>query len=130
MLELEYFVRWSIEVNERGYAMSASITTTTTTVVTETTAVALDNTNIASLIADFANAKLAIKELEKAKSELDTAIRELLGTAVTGTVDGLPVVELAPRTRSSIDTELLKATHPEAFENCSKTSTYNIIVAK
>ena len=110
--------------------MSVVTTTTTTSVVTETTAVALDNSNIATLLADFAVAKLAIKELEKAKSELDKAIRELLGTAVTGTVDGLPVVELAPRTRTGIDTELLKATHPEAYETCSKVSTYDIIVAK
>ena len=109
--------------------MSAS-TVTTTTVVTETTVVALDNSNIATLLADFANAKLAIKELEKVKSELDKSIRELLGSAVTGTVAGLPVVELAPRTRAGIDTELLKATHPEAFETCSKVSTYDIIVAK
>jgi predicted phage-related endonuclease len=110
--------------------MSASTSVTTTTVVTETTVVALDNSNIANLLADFANAKLAIKELEKAKSELDKAIRELLGSAVTGTVEGLPVVELAPRTRTGIDTELLKVTHPEAFETCSKVSTYDIIVAK
>ena len=110
--------------------MSVATTTTTTVVTTETTAVALDNTNIANLLADFANAKLAIKELEKAKSDLDKSIRELLGSALTGTVAGLPVVELAPRSRSSIDSELLKATHPEAFETCSKTSTYNIIVAK
>jgi predicted phage-related endonuclease len=110
--------------------MSASVTTTTTTVSTETTTVALDNTNISTLMVNFANAKLAIKELEKVKSELDAQIRELLGTAVTGTLLGLPVVELAPRTRTSIDSTLLKATHPEAFETCSKTSTYDIIVAK
>lgn len=118
------------ETPKGEHAMSVSTSTTTTTVVTETTAVALDNSNIANLLADFANAKLAIKELEKAKSELDKAIRELLGSAVTGTVEGLPVVELAPRTRTSIDSELLKATHPEAFETCSKVSTYDIIVAK
>ena len=118
------------ETPKGGHALSVSTSTTTTTVVTETTAVALDNSNIANLLADFANAKLAIKELEKAKSELDKAIRELLGSAVTGTVEGLPVVELAPRSRTSIDSELLKATHPEAFETCSKVSTYDIIVAK
>lgn len=118
------------EAQKGEHAVSVSTSTTTTTVVTETTVVALDDSNIANLLADFANAKLAIKELEKTKSELDKAIRELLGTAVTGTVAGLPVVELAPRTRTSIDSELLKATHPEAFETCSKVSTYDIIVAK
>lgn len=115
---------------ERGTAVSVSTQVTTTQVVTETSTVELDSTNIATLLADFANAKLAIKELEKAKSELDNAIRELLGSAKTGTVDGLPVVELAPRTRTSVDSALLKLTHPEAFENCSKTTAYDIIVAK
>jgi predicted phage-related endonuclease len=103
---------------------------TTTQVVTETSTVELDDTNIANLLADFANAKLAIKELEKAKSEIDNAIRELIGSAKTGTVKGLPVVELAPRSRTSVDATLLKLTNPEAYETCSKVSTYDIIVAK
>jgi len=116
---------------ERGIAtVSIRTQVTTTEVVTETSTVELDNTNIANLLADFANAKLAIKELEKAKSEIDNAIRELIGSAKTGTVKGLPVVELAPRSRTSVDATLLKLTNPEAYETCSKVSTYDIIVAK
>jgi predicted phage-related endonuclease len=115
---------------ERGTAVSVSTQVTTTQVVTETSTVELDTTNIATLLADFANAKLAIKELEKVKSELDNTIRELLGSAKVGTVAGLPVVELAPRSRTTVDSALLKVTHPEAFETCSKVSTYDIIVAK
>lgn len=110
--------------------MSIRTQVTTTQVVTETSTVELDSTNIENLLAEFANAKLAIKELEKAKSELDDAIRELIGSAKTGTVKGLPVVELAPRSRTSVDSALLKVTHPEAYETCSKVSTYDIIVAK
>ena len=116
---------------ERGITtVSISTQVTTTKVVTETSTVELDDTNIANLLADFANAKLAIKELEKAKSELDNAIRELIGSAKTGTVKGLPVVELAPRSRTSVDATLLKEVYPEAYETCSKVSTYDIIVAK
>ena len=115
---------------ERGTAVSIRTQVTTTQVVTETSTVELDDTNIANLLADFANAKLAIKELEKAKSEIDNAIRELIGSAKTGTVKGLPVVELAPRSRTSVDATLLKLTNPEAYETCSKVSTYDIIVAK
>lgn len=116
---------------ERGIAkVSIRTQVTTTEVVTETSTVELDSTNIANLLADFANAKLAIKELEKAKSELDNAIRELIGSAKTGTVNGLPVVELAPRSRTSVDSTLLKEVYPEAYETCSKVSTYDIIVAK
>jgi predicted phage-related endonuclease len=110
--------------------VSVSTQVTTTQVVTETSTVELDNTNIANLLADFANAKLAIKELEKAKSELDSAIRDLIGSAKVGTVAGLPVVELAPRSRTSVDSTLLKEVYPEAYETCSKVSTYDIIVAK
>ena len=115
---------------ERGTAVSIRTQVTTTQVVTETSTVELDSTNIANLLADFANAKLAIKELEKAKSELDNAIRELIGSAKTGTVKGLPVVELAPRSRTTIDSEKLKLSNPEAYEQCAKVSTYDIIVAK
>lgn len=116
---------------ERGIAkVSIRTQVTTTQVVTETSTVELDNTNIANLLADFANAKLAIKELEKAKSELDSAIRDLIGSAKVGTVAGLPVVELAPRSRTNVDSTLLKEVYPEAFETCSKVSTYDIIVAK
>jgi len=116
---------------ERGIAkVSIRTQVTTTQVVTETSTVELDNTNIANLLADFANAKLAIKELEKAKSELDSAIRDLIGSAKVGTVAGLPVVELAPRSRTNVDSTLLKEVYPEAYETCSKVSTYDIIVAK
>ena len=116
---------------ERGIAkVSIRTQVTTTQVVTETSTVELDTTNIATLLADFANAKLAIKELEKAKSELDSAIRDLIGSAKVGTVAGLPVVELAPRSRTSVDATLLKEVYPEAYETCSKVSTYDIIVAK
>ena len=110
--------------------MSVSTQVTTTQVVTETSTVELDNTNIANLLADFANAKLAIKELKEAQSKIDNAIRELIGSAKTGTVNGLPVVELAPRSRSAVDTKLLKLSYPEAYEQCSTTTAYDIIVAK
>jgi predicted phage-related endonuclease len=115
---------------ERGTAVSIRTQVTTTQVVTETSTVELDTTNIATLLADFANAKLAIKELEKAKSELDSAIRDLIGSAKVGTIAGLPVVELAPRSRTNVDSTLLKEVYPEAYETCSKVSTYDIIVAK
>lgn len=109
---------------------TTSVTSTTTTVVVSNDTVALDNSAIATLLADFANAKDAIKALEKVKADLDKSIRDLLGDATTGTVNGLPVVELAPRSRTSVDSALLKLSHPEAFEQCSKTTTYDIIVAK
>ncbi len=110
--------------------MSVSTQVTTTKVVTETSTVELDNTNIENLLVDFANAKLAIKQLKEAQSKIDDAIRELIGSAKTGTVKGLPVVELAPRSRSAVDTKLLKLSYPEAYEQCSTTTAYDIIVAK
>ena len=107
-----------------------SVTTVTTTVSVSTNTVALDGTHIRGMLADFNNVKETIKRLEKQKSEMDKAIRDLLGDATVGTFDGLPVVELAPRSRTSVDSALLKLSHPEAFEQCSKTTTYDIIVAK
>lgn len=107
-----------------------SVTTVTTTVSISTDTVELVGTHIKGIVADFNNVKETIKRLEKQKAELDKSIRDLLGEATVGTFEGIPVVELAPRSRTSVDTALLKETHPEAFENCSKTTTYNIIVAK
>jgi predicted phage-related endonuclease len=90
----------------------------------------LDSTNIANLLADFANVKLAIKNLKEEQSKIDDSIRELIGSAKVGTIKDLPVVELASRSRSAVDTKLLKLSYPEAYEQCSTTTAYDIIVAK
>lgn len=112
--------------------MATAITTTKTvveTVIEESTMI-LDDTNVVDLIVAFADTKAAIKALEQQKSEIDSAIRALMGEATIGTVDGVKRVEILPRTRTGIDSEMLKKAFPEAAEACATETAYTVLQAK
>ena len=99
------------------------------TVAVETDAVILDNTDVEQAIADFNEAKKLIKELEAQKAAAEARLRELLGSASVGLVAGVERVKISERTRTNINTELLKLTNPEAFAQCSETKTYTVVTA-
>ena len=78
--------------NERsGDTVNTTIATTTTTVVKTEEVAILDAVaeQVETLIAEFNNAKTAIKTLEDKKAEAEAALRELLGSAKKGTIEGI-----------------------------------------
>ncbi len=97
----------------------------------ETPAILLDThaSEVESLIADFNEAKVLIKKLEEQKSEAEARLRELLGSATVGLVAGVERVKISSRTRTDIDTKLLKVAFPEAHASCSRTKTYDFLTA-
>lgn len=109
---------------------TTKITKTVVEVVLEEPTKVLDDTNVVELIVALADAKAAIKALTDQKDEIDSQIRALMGNALIGTVDGVKRVEILHRTRTGIDSDLLKKAFPEAAEACAKETPYTQLNAK
>ena len=103
--------------------------TTTTTVQTTTDAVILDKAAEA-LIVKFNEAKAAIKAIEAEKAAAEKAIRELLGGATIGLIDGVERIRVQHRNMSKIDRESLKNLFPEAYQATLVESAYTVLQAK
>jgi predicted phage-related endonuclease len=105
-----------------------STTVTTETKVTVTKEIAdLTNTGAAKLIAKFDAAKEAIKALETQKAEAEAALRELLGDAEVGVINGIERVKLARSSNSKIDRKALQAGWPDAYEATLVSTPYTFI---
>lgn len=102
---------------------------TETTVSSKVKAAMLDNTNADALIAQFNEAKAAIKQLEAQKAEAEKALRELMGSAEVGLIAGVERVKIATRNRKDINKEDLMSAFPEAYELCLKESSYTVLTA-
>jgi len=102
---------------------------TETEVTTEVTAVTLDNTKAEELIAQFNEAKSAIKKLEEQKASAEKALRELMGSAEVGLIAGVERVKIATRVRGDINREQLKTAFPEAYETCLQEKSYTVVTA-
>jgi len=113
----------------KGYNMTTT-TMTTTTKVTTTEEIALLDESAEALIVAFNNAKAAIKELEAKKAEAENALREMLGDAQVGTINGVERVRIASRVTSKIDRDLLKTGFPEAFEATYVQTPYTVLQTK
>ena len=109
---------------------ATKITKTVVEIVIEEPTKVLDDTNVVELIVALADSKAAIKALEQQKSEIDFAIRALMGDATIGTVAGVKRVEIFSRTRAGIDNEMLKKAFPEAAEACATETAYTQLQAK
>jgi predicted phage-related endonuclease len=110
--------------------MTKTKTTTTTTTVTVTeTAVALAP-DTEGIIARFNEVKNLIKELEAEKSKIDTELREMLGEANVGTINGVERLRIVLRNNSKIDRDALKTAWPEAFEATLVQTPYTILQTK
>ncbi len=99
---------------------NAVVVTTTTTAV-ELTAEAQ------KALADFANAKEAIKALEEQKANAEAILREALGNAEAGIVDGKVAVKVASRVRKGTDGKLLAEKFPEAYEATLTSTAYTFL---
>jgi len=78
-----------------------------------------------SLVDSWLTAKETLKEFEKAKEAAELELLTALGEAEGGMTE-LGMLTYLAQSRTSIDTKLLKAEHPEIFEKYAKTSTYRV----
>lgn len=100
-----------------------------TTVSIQQATAALDNTNAAELIAQFNDAKAAIKALTEQKEAAEVALRALMGDAEVGTIAGVERIKIATRVRSDINRDDLKTAFPEAYELCLQEKPYTVLTA-
>lgn len=101
------------------------------TVSVSSEAVLLDSKaqEIEQAIADFNEAKKLIKELEAQKAAAEKVLREALGSASVGLVNGVERIKISTRTRKDINKDDLKEAYPEAYQLCLKESTYTVLTA-
>jgi predicted phage-related endonuclease len=109
---------------------STTMTQTTTTTTTEVKQVADLPASAEDLIRTFNNTKATIKLLQAEKENAEKALRELLGDAEVGTINGVERVKISHRNMSKIDREALKAAWPEAYEATLLESSYTVLTTK
>lgn len=106
--------------------MTTTTKTTTTTTTRTESFVGLPESALA-LITKFNEAKAAIKLFEAEKAEAESALRDMLGSAEVGVIDGVERLRISARTTSKIDRELLKTAWPEAFEATLVVTPYTVL---
>ena len=109
--------------------MASTKIETKVTVSSSTDSVELGN-EAEKLIVSFNTAKTAMKALEAQKLEVEGRLRELLGDAETGTINGVERVRILKRNRSGIDRETLQASFPEAYVASLIETPYTVLQAK
>lgn len=77
---------------------------------------------LAFLEGEIARIKKELKELEERKSELSQVCIEAFEETSTGTYENekLKITYVKPSVRCSLDTDKLKAEHPEIAKECQK----------
>lgn len=109
---------------------STTMTQTTTTTTTEVKQVVDLPVSAEDLIKRFNDAKSAIKTLQAEKERVEKELRELLGDAVSGNINGVERVKISHRNMSKIDREALQAAWPEAYEATLVESSYTVLTTK
>lgn len=95
----------------------------------ENTAVEL-NADTQAVINQFIATRTMITELEKTKKDLEAQIKEVLGDAEVGVVNGEIRIEQSKRSRSGVDSKKLALAFPEAYEAVQTTTDYVVLVVK
>jgi len=108
---------------------STVITTKETSVAVSTTTVALPK-DAEALITEYNDTKAAMKSLEDRKKEVEKALRDLMGEAEVGTIDGVDRLVIHSRTRSGLDKDALKEAFPEAYAACKTETNYTVLLTK
>lgn len=108
---------------------STAVRTTTTEIKVSHTVVHLDQSADA-VIKEFAKAKEDIKVLEAKKKAAEEKIRQLLGDAKLGFINGVKRVEIKDRTLTKVDRKILQAAYPDAYEASLVSTEYTIVDAE
>lgn len=98
-------------------------------VQTEQTAVILSKENLA-IVNEFFETRTMVNQLSKTQKELEALVKEILGDAEVGVVDGKVRIERETRSKNYLDPKKLKSAFPEAFDTCSEDRPYVVLVAK
>jgi predicted phage-related endonuclease len=88
------------------------------------------NADAQAIINEFIATRDMLNALEKTKKELEAQIKEVLGDAEVGVVEGEIRIEQSKRSRSGIDSKKLALAFPEAHEACATTTNYVVLVVK
>lgn len=86
----------------------------------------LDDTAKVAL-ANFNKAKQAEAKAKELKAIAEAQLREALGNAVEGSIDGLTVIKVVSGTNSHFDRKALLENYPEAFEATYKETPYTYL---
>jgi len=81
----------------------------------------------ARAVRTFSNAKRAMKAAEERKKRAEAIIREGLGDAEIGYVEGMPVVEIMYSSNSGYDAETLITRFPEAAAAAFRKTAYSYL---
>lgn len=103
-----------------------SIVKNTQVVTTSTTTTEL-SADAQKFLQQFADAKEAIKALEALKDEAEANLREALGNAEVGTIDGKVAVKVAKRERKGTDAKVLAEKFPEAYQATLTVTAYTFL---
>lgn len=112
----------------KGAKAPSTTKKTTRKVVTTTEVVVELGAKAQKAVADLVRVREAIRELEAQKKEVEATIRQALGEAKVGVINGVKRVELKDGSTTYFDRELLKTEYPEAFENTLRVTPYTKIV--
>lgn len=75
----------------------------------------------------FSKAKSAETKAKEAKAKAEAILREALGEATKGTLDGVAVLSVVSSKNTSFDRELMKSLYPEAYEATLRETAYTYI---
>lgn len=75
----------------------------------------------------FSKAKAAEAKAKEAKAKAEAILREALGEATKGTLDGVAVVSVVSSKNTSFDREVMKSLYPEAYEATLRETAYTYI---
>lgn len=107
--------------------MKTAKVTTVTTIESTQLAKELDATNALGLMQEFNSIKETIKTLKLAQAEIDSQLREVLGDAQVGTIEGVERLRLVTRGRTGTDMEMLKNLYTEAWLATQTSSSYDFL---
>lgn len=110
-------------------ATAKVISKVVTEVAMERQAVTLDK-DTQAVITEFVATRDMLTSLEKTKKALEAKIREALGEAEAGIVDGVVRIEVSQRKRTGVDTKALAEAFPEAYEATQTLTEYSVLVVK
>lgn len=79
------------------------------------------------ILREFANAKQLEKLGKELKEAAELKIRDLLGDAVIGTIDGVQVVKVNSGSNSRLDSVTVRDGWPEAYEAAKRTTDYTYL---
>lgn len=127
-----YYTKYHPNDERTGESMTKQVILKEAKVVaSEVPAVLLDANaqELEQAIADFNEAKRIMKQMEEQKKSAEAKLRELMGEAQVGLLNGVERVKIATRTRQDINKDDLKSAYPEAYELCLKETSYTIVTA-